>query len=139
MSALDGLVRLHRWQLDECRRQLADLDLLTQKLQEERQRLAEEEKTEQEVAAGSLEAANAYGGFARRLIERRQKLEQSIASVAQQIVAARETLAATYQEVKRYETAAANRATQRRKRVERQQQRTLDEIGIDAFRRRKNG
>jgi flagellar export protein FliJ len=139
MSAIDSLVRLHRWQLDEHRRQLADLDLLVQKLRAEKLRLAEEESTEQKVAATSLEAATAYGGFARHLIERRQKIEQSIASVEQQIAAAREALAETYQEVKRYEIAAANRATQRRRRSERQQQRTLDELGIDAYRRRTSG
>jgi hypothetical protein len=66
-------------------------------------------------------------------------LVAEIEATRAELVAARETLAATYQDVKRYETAVANRATQRRKRVERQQQRTLDEIGIDAFRRRKNG
>jgi flagellar protein FliJ len=139
MSAVESLVRLHRWQLDELRRQLADLDLLAQKLREEKQRLSEEQNAEQTVAAASIEAATAYGGFARHLIERRQKIEQSIASVAQQIVAAREALAASYQEVKRYEIALANRATQRRKRIERQQQRTLDELGIDGYRRRKSG
>ena len=136
MSAIDSLVRLHRWQLDEHRRQLADLDLLAQKLRAEKLRLADEESTEQKVAGASLEAATAYGGFARHLIERREKIEQSIVSVEQQIAAAREALAETYQEVKRYEIAAANRATQRRKRSERQQQRTLDELGIDAYRRR---
>lgn len=139
MSALEGLVRLHRWQLDECRRQLADLDLLAQKLREEQRRLTEEQTAEQAAAAASPEAATAYGSFARGLIERRQKIEQSIASVEQRIAAAREALAETYQEVKRYEIAIANRATQRRKRVERQQQRTLDELGIDAYRRRGSG
>jgi flagellar export protein FliJ len=139
MSALESLVRLHRWQLDECRRQLADLDLLAKKLRDERLRLGDEQTAEQAAVAASPEAATAYGGFARRLIERRRKIEQSIASVEQQTAAAREALAATYQEVKRYETAVANRATQRRKRSDRQQQRTLDELGIAAFRRRKSG
>ena len=139
MSAIDSLVRLHRWQLDEHRRQLADLDLLAEKLRAEKTRLAEEEATEQIVAGASLEAATAYGGFARHLIERREKIEQSIISVEQQIATAREALAETYQEMKRYEIALANRVTQRRKRSERQQQRTLDEVGIDAYRRRTSG
>ena len=139
MSAIDSLVRLHRWQLDEHRRQLADLDLLAQKLRAEKLRLAEEEASEQNAAGASLEAATAYGGFARHLIERREKIEQSIAAVEQQIATAREALAETYQEVKRYEIALANRVTQRRKRSERQQQRTLDEVGIDAYRRRTGG
>jgi flagellar export protein FliJ len=136
MSAIESLVRLHRWQLDEQRRQLADLDLLAQKLRQEKERLVEEEASEQQTAAASLEAAAAYGGYARRLIERRQKIDQSIAAVDQQIAAGREALAEAYRETKRYEIALANRTAQRRKRAERRQQRTLDDIAGDAHRRK---
>jgi flagellar protein FliJ len=136
VTAIDSLIRLHRWQLDERRRQLADLDRLSQKLRDEGVRLSEEQKTEQGIAAGSIEAATAYANYARRLIERRTKLEQSLASVEQQIVQARDALAEAYQDVKRYEIAAANRAAQQRKRHERQQQATTDEQGIENFRRR---
>ena len=118
MSALESLVRLHRWQLDERRRQLGDLDVLAAKLRQEEQRLAEEQKIEQATAAASLEAASAYGGYARRLIDRRAKIEESIVSVEQQIAGAREALAEAFQEMKRYEIAAANRAAQRRRRLD---------------------
>ncbi len=57
MSALDSLVRLHRWQLDERRRRLADLDQLAAKLNDDIIRLAEEEAREQAAASASLEAA----------------------------------------------------------------------------------
>jgi flagellar export protein FliJ len=137
MSALESLIRLHRWQLDERRRQLADLDGLGEKLRREQARLAAEAKAEQAAASSSREAASAYGNYARQLIERRQKLEQSLASVEQQLAEARETLAETYREVKRYEIASANRMVQQRKRLARQQQRTLDELGIENFRRKR--
>ena len=136
MTAIESLARLHRWQLDERRRQLADLDQLAFKLREEAQRLVAEQKNEQSVAAGSPEAATAYAAYARRLIERRKKIEASLASVEQQIAQAREALAEAYQEVKRYEIAAANRVMQQRRRQNRQQQRVLDELGVEVYRRR---
>jgi flagellar export protein FliJ len=139
MSALDSLVRLHRWQLDDRRRQLAELDGFARKLRLEQERLAAELRNEQQAAAQSLDAATAYGAYAKRVIDRRVKIEQSLAAVEQQIALARDALAEAYQEVKRYEIAAANRTAQRRKHADRQQQRTLDEIGIDAFRRRNQG
>lgn len=138
MSALESLIRLHRWQLDERRRQLADLDALAEKLRQEQARLAAEERSEQAVASASREAALTYGDYARQVIERRQKIEQSLASIQEQVALARENLAETYREVKRYEIASANRATQQRKRLARQQQRTLDEIGVDNYRRRRS-
>jgi flagellar protein FliJ len=135
VSAIDSLVRLHRWQLDERRRQIADLEQLAVKLRQEQQRLTLEQKSEQAVTESSTEALSAYAAYARRLIERRQKLELSLASVEQQVAAAREALADAFQEVKRYEIAAAHRLAQQRKRLDQQQQRVLDEIGIEAFRR----
>lgn len=137
MSALESLIRLHRWQLDERRRQLVDLDALSEKLRQEQARLAAEQKAEQAAASSSQEAAIAYGNYARQLIERRQRLDQSLASVEEQVTAARETLAESYREVKRYEIASANRAVQQKKRLARQQQRTLDELGIENFRRKR--
>jgi flagellar FliJ protein len=41
-STLDSLIRLHRWQVDERRRQLAELEGLAEKLRQEMLRLAEE-------------------------------------------------------------------------------------------------
>jgi len=136
MSALESLIRLHRWQLDERRRQLAELDTLGEKLRHEQTRLTAEEQQEQRVASSSQEAAPAYGNYARKLIERRDRLRESLASVEEQIVQAREALAETYREVKRYEIASANRLSQQKKRLARQQQRTLDELGIENYRRR---
>jgi len=137
MSAVDSLIRLHRWQLDERRRELADLEALAEKLRQDGVRLVEEKNAEQAIAAASPEASTAYAGYARRFIERRVKLEQSLASVEERIALARDMLAESYQEVKRYEIAANNRAMQQRKRLERAQQATLDEVGIENFRRKK--
>ena len=101
MNAIDGQIRLHRWQLDERRRQLADLDQLALKLRREAERLCQEK--------------------ARPGDNRRQRIGASLASVEQQRALAREALAATYQEMKRYEVAAANahRLMQPQRRVER--------------------
>jgi flagellar export protein FliJ len=135
MSALDSLIRLHRWQVDERRRHLADLEGLAAQLTEERHRLDGEEVREQ-AAAAAPEAAFAYAAYARQLIERRRKLAQSEAEVAEQIERSRAALAEAFQEVKRYEITAANRARQQQRREARSEQRALDDLGAEAFRRR---
>jgi flagellar protein FliJ len=136
MTAIDSVIRLHRWQLDERRRQLAELETLADKLRGEEARLVAEQASEQKVAASSTEAASAYGAYAAHVVEKRNKIAQSLASVEQQVALAREALSESYREVKRYEVAAATRATQQRKRVARLQQRMLDEIGGETHRRR---
>lgn len=137
MSTLESLIRLHRFQLDERRRQLADLDQLAAKLRQELERLEIEQKVEQTIAAQSFEAAQGYGAYARNLIERRQRLTHSLAEVEQQILQAREELAEAFQEVKRYEITADNRARQQRQKLARRQQALMDELGLDRHARRK--
>jgi flagellar protein FliJ len=139
VSALDSLIRLHRWQLDERRRDLATLEDLAAKLVEERARLDIEDMRERAAAAASPEAAFGYGADARGLIARRRKLEGSRIETAQRIVEAREALAAAFQEMKRYEIAAASRVRQQQQQQARRQQRVLDDLGIDAFRSKSTG
>lgn len=139
MSTLDSLIRIHRWQLDERQRHLADLEAFAARLRDEQRRLDEEEKREQAAAAASPEGAFAYAGYAQALVERRRKLMQSLAEVAQQITAAREALAEAFQEMKRYEITAAGRAREAELKGRRREQQVLDALGVEGFRRRANG
>ncbi len=139
MTHYDSLIRLHRWQLDERRRDLAALEELAASLREERMRLDAEDERERAVASASPEAALTYAGYARGLIDRRHRLERSAAEVAEQIARAREALAEAYQELKRYEIAAANRQKQQEQREAKRQQQALDEIGVESFRRKSVG
>jgi flagellar protein FliJ len=139
VSALESLIRLHRWQLDERRRELATLEGLAQKLAEERLRLDAEDAREQKAALASPEAARGYAGYAKGLIDRRRKLAQSTAEVAQQIAQARDALSEAFQEVKRFEIAEANRLRLEEQREQKRQQRALDDLGVEGFRRRNAG
>lgn len=139
MSALESLIRLHRWQLDERRRDLVTLEDLAQKLAQERVRLDAEDAREQRAALASPEAARGYAGYAKSLIDRRRKLAQSTAEAAQQIVQAREALSEAFQEAKRYEIAAASRLRLEGEREQKRQQRVLDDLGVEAFRRKNAG
>ena len=136
MSSLDTLIKVHRWQLDEQRRKVAEFESLAEKLRSELLRLDQEEVSEQQVAGDSHEASYAYSGYARVLIDRRNTLFKSVQETEQQIVQARSDLADAFAEVKRYEIAAANRLLAKHRGIERIRQQELDEVGIDSFRRR---
>jgi flagellar export protein FliJ len=139
MSALSSLVRVNRWRLDEQRRQLDELDRLAERLRGESLRLEQELTSEQQVAGASYEAGLGYPNFARDLIERRRKLADSLAEVDGRIAAAREALAETFGEVKRYEIAAANRAKRESQAASRKQAIAQDEIALQMYRRRTAG
>jgi flagellar protein FliJ len=136
MRALKGLIRVHKWQLDERRQQLAQLERLDERLRNELAKLDEEAAREQAVAAGDAEAARAWAKYAEALRARRQTYETSLADVAAQLVLAREALAESFQEVKRYEIAAAARQKRDRAVVEQRLQIQQDEIALQIYRRR---
>ena len=136
MRALKGLIRVHKWQLDERRQQLAQLERLDERLRNELAKLDEEATREAAVATGNPEAARAWASYAEALRTRRQTYETSLADVAAQLVLAREALAESFQEVKRYEIAAAARQKRERAVVEQRLQIQQDEIALQIYRRR---
>jgi len=135
VSTLDSLIRLHRWQVDEQRRRVADLEQLAEKLREDLRRLEAEQMNEQEVARTTPEIAYSYGSYAGALVERRRNLLRSLADAERRLSEARESLAAAYQEAKRYEIAAARRRLQHRRELDRADQANMDELGIEIHRR----
>lgn len=135
MSALEQLVRLHSWTLDERRRKVADLEQLQERLKADLARIDAELAREEKTASGSLElqvAFNAYAAIARR---RREKISNSIVDVAHEIQRARDEVAAAFQDLKRYEQALANRRAREAERLRRREQAASDELGIELFRR----
>lgn len=139
MSTLESLVRLHKWQVDERRRQVAELEVLAERLRQEVQRLAEERRAEQVVASASFEAQRAYPGYIRRALERQHTLDRSLTETEGQIVHARDALADAFQELKRYEIAAANRERHRQQQANRRERLELDAVALDNFRRQAGG
>ena len=136
MSSLDTLIKLHRWQLDEQRRKVAEFENLAEKLRTELNRLDGENQFEQRIAGNSHEANYAYSGYAKSLIDRRAKLTRSIEETEQQIVDARAALADAFAEVKRYEVAAANRLLAKHRGIERLRQQEFDEVALAGYRRK---
>jgi flagellar export protein FliJ len=139
MSALDSLIRVNRWKIDEQRRQLGELERLAERLRGEGIRLEKEMAGEQRIAGASFEAGYGYAGYARELIDRRRKLADSLAEVEGRMAASRELLAEAFREMKRYEITAANRARRDRALADRRQRIAQDEVAMQMFRRRESG
>jgi flagellar export protein FliJ len=139
MSELGTLIRLNKWKLDERRRALAELQALADRLEDERSRLEEEVQAEQAAARASGEVAFGYGAYARIVIERRKRLDQSIEQVARQVAAATEEMAEAFQELKRFELAQEGRDRRERDRQRRREGAMLDEVAVTGFARRHHG
>lgn len=136
MSSLKTVIRLHKWQLDEKRRALAELQSLHERLCIELVRLREMVRQEQETARNDPSVAFGYAAFAQAARERDQRLQQSIAQVERQIEAATEEMSEAFQELKRFELAEEERMKREREKIRRKEEALLDETALVGFRRR---
>ena len=136
MSALDNLVRISRWHLDEARQKLGDLERLESRLQGDIDRLDANLAAERAAAQESDQARAAYPAYAQAQKGRRQRLERSIADVQGQIAPARDAVAEAFREVKTYELARDNERARAESQRARAESARLDELGLQLHRRK---
>jgi flagellar export protein FliJ len=134
--SLKTVIRLHKLQLDEKRRVLAELQNLGDRLRAEIERLKEEVLREQAMAQQDITLAMSYVAFAQAARERGQKLTQSLGQVDVQIAIATEQMAEAFQELKRFELAEEERLKREREKQKRKEADMLDETALVGFRRR---
>ena len=139
MTALDQLVRLHRWTLDEKRQKLAELERFRVKLLGNIEAL-EADLAREQVAADRTDVTSiSLPAFIKATIDRRRKIEGSIAEIDRTIAAAREEITLAFQEFKKYETAQGNHLRREALKRSRREQTVSDELGIELHRRQAGG
>jgi flagellar protein FliJ len=135
VKGLSALIRLHRWRLDEKRRELAELERLEDKLLESVRQIDAEVAAEQAFAQQANMQGISFGGFAAGIIERRKRLAASMAEIKKQMDAKTEEVAEVFRELKRYEIAKDQREKREQVEADRRTQAGLDEISINQHQR----
>ncbi len=135
MKGLPNLIRLHRWRLDEKRKDLAELERLGTELRAQGARLEEEMRHEQKTAASNAEAGYAYGAYAKAVIARRGAIAASLAEVKAKIRQAAEAVTEAFRELKRFEVAQERRETAAKDKAAKHERQILDELGLTGHRR----
>lgn len=138
MRGLPSLIRLHKWQLEEQQRKLAQLEGLKQQFVARIRILDAEVAAESSAVGGSSEAGHVLGSYIQASLQRRRHLEQSVAGVQSQTDEVREQVAEAFQELKRFELAQEQQLRRERKATRRRERVQEDEIGLNMFRRRQN-
>lgn len=135
MRNRESLIRLHRFQVDEKRRKLAELELMAQEFRARERELEAQVEAEQKKAGISDVAHFAYPMFAKSVIRRRQNILTSIEDIERQLDAAKEELSDAFRELKKYEIIEDNRKRKVRREVMRTEQAQLDEVALGIHRR----
>lgn len=112
MKVRHSLIRLHKWQADEKRKQLAELQALRSDLLGKAAMLDASVAREQAVVSatqgGDGDLAFAYAPFAHVAIQQRENLLRSITAVEMRVAEAEQAVAEAFKALKRHEIAAAN-------------------------------
>lgn len=134
MKARKTLIRLQKWQVDDKRRHLAELQNLREGLLRKIQVIDETIAREQRIIGTSVESADelgfSYGPFAQAAIWQKNNLQHSLDSLSGQISAVESELMEAYAALKRQETAAANHDHRTKLTRERRAQIQTDEQSI---------
>ena len=135
MKSRESLIRLHRFQVDERRRQVAELETMLEEFRRREHDLDQQVQAEQEKAGISDIAHYAYPMFAKSMRDRRENILQSISDVSLQLESAKDDLASAYRELKKYELIEESRKRRVRGKLARIEQQELDEVALAIHRR----
>lgn len=135
-KGLKGVIRLHKWTVDEKRRALGALMRQEEEILHYQQVLQEELAREQALARTDVTFAMAFGRYLPRYCARRDTLAKALVDIRRRIEAARQDLADAFLDLKTFEITQANRDLQEKRERDRKEQDMMDEIGLTLHRRR---
>ena len=130
MRGLGGLIRLERWQLDEKRRALADLERLREDLSGQSERLQDDLERELDAAADTVEGRDGLDRYLSVMRERRERLMRSIEEVEASIEESRTTVAEAFERVKSIEASEERRQRRLARERERRDAARETEVGL---------
>jgi flagellar export protein FliJ len=131
MKSRKSLIQLRRFEVDERRQTVADIETMIGELQQMVIDLERQIETEQEKAGVSDVNHFAYPTFAKAAIVRRDNLKKSCAELETKLEEARDQLAEAFEELKKVELIEERDAERVRVHEAAKEQAELDEIGIN--------
>ncbi len=134
MKSRESLIRIHRFQVDEKRRRVVQIETMMADFSNKAADLERQIKDEQQKAGIDDITHYAYPTFAKAAIARRDNIKASIAELEGQLDEAKDELSNAFSELKRLEL-LAERETMKIKRTRMAREQTgLDEMALNLYR-----
>ena len=131
-SALKTLTRIQKFQIDEQRKILSELQEKQDILQAQLEQLNRDFEQEKEFARNNAGVGD-FGAYVKRYMQQRENLEMQIAVLEKNIEHERDVMADVFKEQKTYEIVDDQRTKRAAKEEEQKMQKVLDEIGTNSF------
>lgn len=131
-SALKTLTRIQKFQIDEQRKILSELQEKQDILQAQLEQLNRDFEQEKEFARNNAGVGD-FGAYVKRYMQQRENLEMQIAVLEKKIEHERDVMADMFKEQKTYGIVDDQRTKRAAKEEEQKMQKVLDEIGTNSF------
>lgn len=135
-KGMTGMIRLHKWQLDEKRRNMADLEKMKEDLLQNLTDLQEELIREQKKISETSVVNIGYAAYAQQVMVRRVNIVNSMVEIDISIEAMKDQVAEAFKELKKYEVVEQRQRDRELADRNRRQQSEMDELAINMHRRR---
>ncbi len=135
-KGMAGMIRLHKWQLDERRRNLVELEKMREELVGKMRSLRDELAAEQKKVAEAPIVSITYGGYAQQVMARRENINNSITEIDVSIEEMKDQVADAFKELKKYEIVEQREREREVSERNQRQQNDLDELALNMHRRR---
>ena len=131
-SALKTLTRIQKFQIDEQRKILSELQEKQDILQAQLEQLNRDFEQEKEFARNNAGVGD-FGAYVKRYMQQRENLEMQVAVLEKKIEHERDVMADMFKEQKTYEIVDDQRTKRAAKEEEQKMQKVIDEIGTNSF------
>ena len=131
-TSLQTLQRIQKFNIDEQRKILVELQTKEEQLQNNLNKLNAEYERELEFATQNPGLGD-FGAYTQRYLQYREAFEAQLAALRTEIEKVRDKISDMFKEQKTYEIVDKNRAAAQEKDEEQKMQKTLDEIGTNAY------
>jgi flagellar FliJ protein len=128
-NELHTLIRLSQWQLDEKRKAMAVLLAKVEAVETEKARVLAELEAESKKPPEAFEGGLTQGPFIKASYQKRDQMDELLKALAAEVEAAQTEIQTAFEELKRYEIAAEQRALKAKKEAARRETKALDEAG----------
>ena len=131
-KSLKTLIRVCEWKVDQQRRELGlkltELSVLETKLEKlQNELIKEQEFSEKNPVGGGV----FYASYGMGVIRKQRLINKEKSKLELEVELIREDLNIAYNELKKYEMVSENRAQEERRKIERDEQIILDDLGIE--------
>ena len=133
-KSLNGIIRLHKWQVDEKRRQIIELEVMKEALEKKLEKLLSDLVNEQENLAKSNVVDISYANYASSVMSRKENLEASITEIDVSIEEMKDELSDAFKELKKYEIVEQRALEREKEDQKKREQDRLDEISLNLHR-----